>query len=457
LFYFDPAQRDKPISHIPLRAATAAHTDKINRKFTFEVKAPVINKIYFIQGKDSEEMNEWIDAIREAAKFETVSSPFRVHHPIHVAFDTETGFSGLPDDWQKLIKGAMSKDEVKEYPEDAVAAVSFYDNYLQATGKAGPAPISKKDQPTARISVYGIQPLPVREETPPLESLANSKDPNEVYMNVKKIGEGAAGEVFSAVSRETKQKVAIKKMAVNDESLDLLVTEISIMKTSRHKNIVEYIDSYVIKNEIWVVMEFMGNGCLTEILDQFEHVKMTEPQMAYCCRETLKALQYIHSLHRIHRDIKSDNILLSDEGEVKIADFGYAAQLTQKKKQRNTVVGTPYWMAPELIRGQDYGIKVDIWSLGIMMMEMAEGEPPYMEFPPLRALFLITTKGIPAFKKADKWSEEMKDFASLCLTKEPEERPDATELLQHQFLERACDGMMLLPVIKSATELREGQ
>lgn len=98
----------------------------------------------------------------------------------------------------------------------------------------------------------------------------------------------------------------------------------------------------------------------------------------------MKALLYIHSLHRIHRDIKSDNILLNDEGEVKIADFGYAAQLTQQQQKRNTVVGTPYWMAPELIRGHDYGIKVDIWSLGIMVMEMAEGEPPYMEFPPLR-------------------------------------------------------------------------
>lgn len=131
------------------------------------------------------------------------------------------------------------------------------------------------------------------------------------------------------------------------------------MKTSEHPNIVGYIDSYIVdEREMWVAMEFMGGGCLTDVLECFDTVQMTEPQVAYCCRETLKSLAYIHSLHRIHRDIKSDNILLSSEGHIKLADFGYAAQLTQKQLKRNTVVGTPYWMAPELIRGHDYGMLV---------------------------------------------------------------------------------------------------
>jgi serine/threonine protein kinase len=197
-------------------------------------------------------------------------------------------------------------------------------------------------------------------------------------------------------------------------------------------------------------MEFMGGGCLTDILDQYESVEMSEAQIALVCKETLKALVYIHSLHRIHRDIKSDNILLGDNGEVKIADFGYAAQLTQNQQKRTTVVGTPYWMAPELIRGHMYGVKVDCWSTGILLMEMAEGEPPYMEYPPLRALFMITTKGIPDLRDAAKWSEDMRDFLAKCLTKEVDQRPDAQTLLRHAFLRKACPSSQLIQAITAA-------
>eukprot|EP01088_Endostelium_zonatum_P005057 TRINITY_DN1648_c0_g1_i1.p1 TRINITY_DN1648_c0_g1~~TRINITY_DN1648_c0_g1_i1.p1 ORF type:complete len:179 (-),score=56.50 TRINITY_DN1648_c0_g1_i1:70-606(-) len=150
-----------------------------------------------------------------------------------------------------------------------------------------------------------------------------------------------------------------------------------------------------------------------------------------------------------------DNILVDEHGNVKVADFGYAAQLTQQQQKRNTVVGTPYWMAPELIRGQDYGTKVDIWSTGIMMMEMAEGEPPYMEFPPLRALFLITTKGIPDLKEGGKWSAGMKDFVKQCLKKEVEDRVGAAELLRHDWLKKACTGAELKPVLEAARRAKE--
>jgi len=214
-------------------------------------------------------------------------------------------------------------------------------------------------------------------------------------------------------------------------------------------------DSYCIDDrQLWVVMEYMDGGCLTDILELFEDIKMNEAQIAFCCKETLRALSYIHSLHRIHRDIKSDNILLDTGGHVKLADFGYAAQLTQKQQKRNTVVGTPYWMAPELIRGHDYGTKVDIWSLGIMLMEMVEGEPPYMEFPPLRALFLITTKGIPPLKEPHKWSADLNDFFTKCLEKDVEKRPGADELLKHPFIGRACPARDVGPIVKTAKEMR---
>jgi len=247
------------------------------------------------------------------------------------------------------------------------------------------------------------------------------------------------------------QKVAVKKMQISGDNVKLLCTEITIMRDSHHENVVQYYDSFIVDgNYLWVIMEFMDGGNLTDVLEQFNSVKMSEPQIAYVCLCTLRALSYIHDNHRIHRDIKSDNILLSTRGEVKIADFGYAAQLTQEKQKRNTVVGTPYWMAPELIRGNDYSIKVDTWSLGIMVMEMLEGQPPYMQFPPLRALFLITTKGIPPLQNPEKFSPELLEFYSLSLDKDENVRPSCGSLLSHPFITKACTPEQFSPIIDEA-------
>ncbi|KAK5577799.1 hypothetical protein RB653_002747 [Dictyostelium firmibasis] len=299
------------------------------------------------------------------------------------------------------------------------------------------------------------QPLP-DETNVSLYDLVSQEDPTKLFgEGSTKIGEGAAGEVFVVTQLKTNNRVAIKKMPLNQQNMKLIVTEIGIMKSCRHQNIIGYIDSYLVGDSLWVAMEFMGGGCLTEILEQFNSVKLVEAQIAYVCAETLKGLAYIHSQHRIHRDIKSDNILLGTDGSVKLADFGYAAQLTKSKQKRVTIVGTPYWMAPELIRGQNYDRKVDIWSLGIMAMEMAESEPPYMSFPPLRALFLITTKGIPDLKDQNKWSDDFKDFVKKCLDKDVENRPEAKVLLNHPFLKTACNSNGLVPAIMEAKKAKE--
>jgi serine/threonine protein kinase len=152
-----------------------------------------------------------------------------------------------------------------------------------------------------------------------LDDLVNkTQDPEKLYVNQVKIGEGAAGEVFLAKQSTTGREVAIKKMQLTPQNLKLLCTEISIMKASKHPNIVEYIDAFLVDNKLWVVMEFMGGGCLTEILEQFEHVQLTEEQIALICYDTLQGLRHIHSMHCIHRDIKSDNILLGTDGSIKI-------------------------------------------------------------------------------------------------------------------------------------------
>jgi len=459
LFYFKN-QRDtrRPLGTINLKNSRVSSTSEVKRAFTFKLESKSSNKIFYIHSSSHQETQEWISSLKAAASMELVSSPFNIQHHVNVTFDENKGtFLGLPGDWEKMIRKELNADEIAAHPEDAKAAAEFFGEYLQNTGgtrqHGGPSAFKSEN----RVSMFDIKPLPLPEEVEEdFDALINSEDDaTKLFVSVNKIGEGAAGEVFVAVNGKEGKKVAIKKMALNEDSYPLLVTEISIMKSSPHPNIVSYLDSYVVDDQIWVVMEFMDGGCLTEVLEQFEHVKMTEPQMAFCVMETLKGLCFIHSLHRIHRDIKSDNILLTGDGYVKIADFGYAAQLTQKQQKRNTVVGTPYWMAPELIRGQDYGKKVDIWSLGIMAMEMAEGEPPYMEFPPLRALFLITTKGIPDLKEAKQWSPEMRDFVKQCLTKDVKNRPDASDLLKHPWLKKSCKHLELVPVIEAARKVKK--
>ncbi|EGC36783.1 hypothetical protein DICPUDRAFT_31335, partial [Dictyostelium purpureum] len=368
----------------------------------------------------------------------SVGSPFNVKHNIHVDYNTVTGFEGLPREWEIILQSSgITKEEVCANSEAVLDVLDFHMNQQQREAQI--AQMQNTDE--TNVSLY---------------DLVSQEDPTKLFgEGSTKIGEGAAGEVFVVTQLRTNNKVAIKKMPLNQQNMKLIVTEIGIMKSCKHQNIIDYIDSYLVGDSLWVAMEFMGGGCLTEILEQFNTVKLNESQIAFVCAETLKGLAYVHSQHRIHRDIKSDNILLGSDGSVKLADFGYAAQLTKSKQKRVTIVGTPYWMAPELIRGQNYDRKVDIWSLGIMAMEMAESEPPYMSFPPLRALFLITTKGIPELKDQNKWSPEFKDFVAKCLDKNVETRPDAKTLLNHPFLKTACNSSGLVPAIIEAKKAKE--
>jgi len=373
-----------------------------------------------------------------------VSPVFNLSKEMHVDFDAVKGFTGIRLAWQTILVSQgfdLNSSNFVDKEEDIKNVVEFYSNQ-QKPGQM--KEINNKSNSNFVIASWTIDDV-----------INKAEDPKERYVNQEKIGEGAAGEVFIATSKQRNGPVAVKKMTINHDNVKLLCTEINIMKSSRHPNIVEFIDCFTPEsNQLWIIMELM-DGCLTDVLEQFPKVALNERQIALVCRETLKSLAYIHKCHRIHRDIKSDNILLNSLGEIKIADFGYAAQLTQEKQKRRTVVGTPYWMAPELIRGHDYGQKVDIWSLGIMLREMIEGEPPYMEYPPLRALFLITTKGIPPLNEEVKYSPQLVRFYSRCLEKEVEKRPTADELLQDPFMDMCCTGQEFVPVIAKAREAAE--
>ncbi|KAF9436357.1 Protein kinase [Entomortierella beljakovae] len=270
-----------------------------------------------------------------------------------------------------------------------------------------------------------------------LRSVVSSGDPSTLYSKIKKVGQGASGSVYVAKHLTTNTKVAIKQMDLSlQPRKELVVNEILVMKESMNPNIVNYLDSFLVKGqELWVVMEYMEGGALTDVID---NNKLSETQIACICLETCKGLQHLHSQNIIHRDIKSDNVLMDSYGHVKITDFGFCAKLTDQKNKRATMVGTPYWMAPEVVKQKEYGAKVDIWSLGIMAIEMIEQEPPYLDEEPLKALYLIATNGTPTLKKPETLSAELKNFLAVCLCVDVKSRATSLELLEHEFLRKSC-------------------
>ncbi|CAO3645883.1 unnamed protein product [Cunninghamella blakesleeana] len=289
-----------------------------------------------------------------------------------------------------------------------------------------------------------------------LKEICGNVDPTTIYTDMVKIGQGASGGVYTAhKSGDDSSPVAIKQMNLQQQpKKELIINEIVVMKQSQHPNIVNFIDSYLWKGDLWVIMEYMEGGSLTDVVTCN---MMTEGQIAAVCREVLQGLQHLHSNGVIHRDIKSDNILLSLQGDIKLTDFGFCAQINDSQAKRTTMVGTPYWMAPEVVTRKEYGPKVDIWSLGIMSIEMVEGEPPYLNENPLRALYLIATNGTPQLQNPETLSDVFRDFLDQSLEVDSEKRPSAVDILNHPFLEKADPLRSLAPLIRAARENNDYQ
>ncbi|OMJ09187.1 Serine/threonine-protein kinase CLA4 [Smittium culicis] len=286
----------------------------------------------------------------------------------------------------------------------------------------------KPKQETIRLSTLNESQIMTK-----LREIVSKNDPKLLYNKIKKIGQGASGSVFMARSLVTKKIVAIKQMDLKTQPRkELLVNEILVMKESQHPNIVNYIESFLIGNsDLWVVMEYMNGGALTDIID---NNSMNENQIATISLEVCNGLHHLHKQNIIHRDIKSDNVLLGEDCQVKITDFGFCAKLSEQRSKRATMVGTPYWMAPEVVKQKPYGSKVDVWSLGIMVIEMIESEPPYLDEEPLKALYLIATHGTPALKNPETLSTDLKGFLAECLCVDVDSRATVEELLSQDFI-----------------------
>ena len=242
--------------------------------------------------------------------------------------------------------------------------------------------------------------------------------------------------MYKARIIDTGDIVAIKIIPLTEQDeMDSIQKEIAMLRACNHPNIVRYYGSWRAPDALWIAMEYCAGGSVSDIMHAC-NAPLEEPVISYICGETLAGLVYLHAQGRVHRDIKCGNILLTDTGEVKLADFGVAAQLTSTLSKRNTFIGTPHWMAPEVIQVSQYDGKVDIWALGISSIEMAEMYPPRWRVNPNRVIFMVVRDPSPRLAEKEKWTLSFQDFIAQCLAKDPKSRPTARYMLQHKFLAR---------------------
>ncbi|XP_070984196.1 serine/threonine-protein kinase PAK 6-like [Oncorhynchus clarkii lewisi] len=279
-----------------------------------------------------------------------------------------------------------------------------------------------------------------------LQMVVDKGDPRSYLENFVKIGEGSTGVVCIAREKHSGRQVAVKMMDLRrQQRRELLFNEVVIMRDYQHRNVVEMFKSALVEEELWVIMEYIEGGALTNIVSE---TRLSEEQIATVCEAVLQALAYLHSQGVIHRDIKSDSILLTLDGRIKLSDFGFCAQISKDIPKRKSLVGTPYWMAPEVISKSPYSTEVDVWSLGIMVVEMVDGEPPYFSETPVAAMRRLRDEPAPTVRNTTQVSPVLKDFLNRMLTRDPVERASATDLLEHPFLLQSGSPQCLVPLVE---------
>lgn len=336
------------------------------------------------------------------------------------------GFSGLPAKFKTILAASGLTDaDIKGNYETAMQVVDFHLNGdLEKM-------FETNQQLTGRYTMKRIM-----DEAASLQH----ENPLRVYkvdFNTDRIGAGGFGQVFKCSNKESHERFAMK--VADATKRKELEQEIKMHALSNgHRNIVAFIEAFEYQKKVFMIVELMNAGCLTDyILELPPTIHWKEQAIFFVLREMLMGLAFMHHNNYLHRDIKSDNVLLNSKGEVKLADFGFAVGLTKQENKRTSVLGTPFWMAPEIICKTKYDSKVDIWSLGITAIEMAESEPPYMGMQPVKALFLIRTNPPPILKDRKNWSQGFQHFLKSALVREPARRASASALLLHPTMKKS--------------------
>ncbi|XP_056140523.1 serine/threonine-protein kinase 10 [Lampris incognitus] len=308
----------------------------------------------------------------------------------------------------------------------------------------------------ARFSkILRLPSLDIKKKVKQYEHVHRDINPNDIWEIVGELGDGAFGKVYKARNKETEVLAAAKVIETkSEEELEDYMVEIDILAKCDHCYIVKLLDAFYYDNNLWIMIEFCPGGAVDATMLELDR-GLTEPQIKVICRQMLEALVYLHSMKIIHRDLKAGNILLTLDGDIKLADFGVSAKNNKTLQRRDSFIGTPYWMAPEVVmcetmKDAPYDYKADLWSLGITLIELAQIEPPHHELNPMRVLLKIAKSEPPTLDQPNKWSRDFNDFLKKALDKNPESRPTATQLLEHPFISSVTSNRPLRELVAEA-------